>query len=88
MNHRSLSSLLLLQAAAPETCSRGSLENENLHGKGNNKAHKCRVKYQGYDWRVVPVDLVLGVVSSGRGQSTTAPGEKQGALTQRYLHVG
>jgi hypothetical protein len=43
-----------------------------LHGKGNNKAHKFRVKYQGYNFPVVPVDLVMGVVSNGHRRSTTA----------------
>ena len=36
--------------------------------------NKCKLEYQGYDVRVVLVDLVLGVVSSGRGQSRTTPG--------------
>jgi hypothetical protein len=40
-------------------------------------------EYQGKHLRVVPLDLVLGVVSIGHYGSTPAPGEKQAALIER-----
>ena len=40
-----------------------------------------KLEYQGYNFAAVPLDLVLGVVSTGHGQATTAPGETVAAVT-------
>jgi hypothetical protein len=43
--------------------------------ESKNLPHIWKVKYQGKRLRVVPLDLILGVVSNGHRQATTAPGE-------------
>ena len=51
--------------------------NKNKAPFGVNKpSHIWKVKYQGYHSRVVPLDLVLGVVSSGHRQATNAQGRR------------
>jgi hypothetical protein len=55
--------------------SRGANKNKAPFGV-NKPSHIWKVKYQGYHSRVVPLDLDLGVVSSGHRQATNAQGRR------------
>ena len=67
--------------ATSRRCSRGGPNTNKAPFGVNKSAHIRKLEYQGYNFAAVPLDLVLGVVSTGHGQATTAPGETVAAVT-------
>ena len=67
----------LLEGSNVKTLFSRGLQHENAHEEGNKPSHIWKLEHRDKLVRVVPLELVLGVVSIGHCRATPAPGRSK-----------